>query len=388
MANKNVLLLDGDGTQTLPIPRSLFRKGYRVHATFRTKLNYGYFSRYISKRHLISSADLQIYCDALADLLREIRFEAVIPLSDVSAELLCRYESQLKPYTHYVMPDYVAFDAGYDKHKLMILCQKKGYPHPKTVFVDREGIDAVALENLEFPLLIKPNYTCGGRGMTLVKNREELLQKYPSVHATYGDCHLQRFIPAGGAQVEVQLYVDEQGQLLYSSVIRKFRWYPENGGSSCCNISDDNPYIVGVCHRILKDLQWCGFADFDTIEDPRTGELLIMELNPRVPACVKSAVVSGLDWGEILLNEYLNRPRKQYSYRRGCYLRHLGFELLWFFHSRNRFKTNPGWFRFFGKDIYYQDGGWDDPLPFVGGMIGNGLKLFSPTLRKSKSGLR
>lgn len=385
---KSILLLDGEGTQALPIARSLTQAGYRVHATFGSKLNYGYFSRYISGRHLFPH-DGALYLDVLVNLLRTVKFDAVIPLSDKSAELLSRYQSVLKPYTHYVMPEYASFDAGYDKHKLMDLCQKKGYPHPRTVAIDRENIASVDLGKMEFPLLIKPNYTCGGRGMTLVNNEDELLKKYPDIYANYGACHLQNFIPAGGAQVEVQLYIDEQGQLQYSSVIHKFRWYPENGGSSCCNISEQNLHIIKICHNILQDLNWRGFADFDTIEDPRSGELLIMELNPRVPACVKTAIVSGVDWGEILVNEYLNLPRKTYLYHTGRCLRHLGFEVLWFFYSKNRFKTTPNWFRFLSKNVYYQDiNGWGDPFPFFTGTIGNLIRQLSPDFRKAKSGLR
>ena len=42
------------------------------------------------------------------------------------------------------------------------------------------------------------------------------------------------------------------------------------------------------------------YDDFDAIEDPDTGELLIMEINPRVPACIQMAMVSGINWAEII----------------------------------------------------------------------------------------
>jgi hypothetical protein len=124
------------------------------------------------------------------------------------------------------------------------------------------------------------------------------------------------------------------------------------------------------------DLNWVGFADFDTIEDPDTGDLLIMELNPRVPACVKCAVVSGIHWGQIIVDGYLGRPQKQYEYNTGEYLRHLGFETLWFIKSPNRFKTKPCWFKLLGKHIHYQDmSDWTDPLPFLMGTYRNIKKV-------------
>ena len=254
----------------------------------------------------------------------------------------------------------------------MEICKRYGYPHPFTMIVEGKGLEQIDMECLSFPLLIKPNHTSGGRGMTLVHDKEELLEKFPLVVERYGDCHLQSYIPNGGAQVEVQLYVDENKNLVDSSVIYKYRWYPENGGSSCCAKSVRNDAIVQSLYNLLLDIGWVGFADFDTIEDPRTGELLIMELNPRLPACVKAAFDAGVNWAEIIVNGYLGLPQKKYNYKENEFLRHLGFEVLWFYYSKNRWKAKPNWFKLTGRHIHYQDmSDWTDPKPFLMGTWGN-----------------
>lgn len=253
---------------------------------------------------------------------------------------------------------------------------------------DVTNLNEVNVDNLTYPLLIKPNHTCGGRGMTLVRTSEELRAKFNGVYSQYGACHLQEYIPQGGAQVEVQLYINEQQELVASSVIYKYRWYPENGGSSCCATSVKNDKVVDMCYRLLKDIGWVGFADFDTIEDPRTGELLVMELNPRVPACVKAVVVSGVDWPNIILNEYMGKPHVKSIFKQGMLLKHLGMESLWFVYSKNRFKTKPSLLKVYGRNIYYQDLDWSDPIPFIMGTWHNFKKQLSPSFRKSKSGTR
>lgn len=259
----------------------------------------------------------------------------------------------------------------------MELCMKKKYPHPYTINTESD-IFKLDRTEIPFPLLIKPNITCGARGMTLVHSYEELMEKYPSVQKEYGNCHFQKYVKQGGAQVEVQLYIDENKKLINSSVIYKYRWYPEKGGSSCCAKSVKNNEIVNILYHLLLDLNWVGFADFDTIEDPDTGELLIMELNPRVPACVKCAIKAGVHWGEIIVNGYLEQPQKEYSYKEGEFLRHLGFELLWFLKSPNRFNTKPCWFNFIGRHIHYQDmSDWTDLKPFFKGTIRNIKKVLT-----------
>ena len=186
----------------------------------------------------------------------------------------------------------------------------------------------------------------------------------------------------------MQLYIDKNGDLIQSSVIHKFRWYPNNGGSSCCNKSTDNEHIVSILYSLLKQIGWVGLADFDTIEDPRTGELLIMELNPRLPACIKTAYVSGIDWADVIVSQYLGLPHPQYRREKEVFLRHLGFEVLWLMNNKSIFGTNPNWFKFFGSKIYFQDmNGWNDIMPFVYGTYGNIRKQLSKEFRNSKKGV-
>ena len=222
--------------------------------------------------------------------------------------------------------------------------------------------------------------------MMEVFSYDEMKSKYESLHQEYGDYHLQRFVRAGGRQLKIQLYVDEYKKLVNSSVMRKIRWYPNKAGSSCCAVSVREPEIVEICYNILKDINWVGFADFDAIEDPDTGQLLIMEINPRVPACIQMAIVSGINWAEIIVNGYLDQPQKEYEYKEGEYLRHFGLEVLWYKHAEQRKGITPNWFHFFGKHIHYQDmSDWTDPLPFITGTWHNIRKMMNPEFKKAKS---
>ena len=385
-----ILLLYADATQTLPVARSLRQKGHFVAGVFASRLSYGYPSRFINKRYIFSNVEnVDEYYGYVSEILEHTEYDSIIPMNDASAVMLSKYRNELLKLTAFVMPDFEIFTKGYDKQKLMQLCNEKGYPHPKTTIVENGRIQDIDIKSLDFPLLIKPNYTSGGRGMTLINNSEELLSVFPTIYDTYGESCLQTYIPSGGKQVKIQIYIDENKRLIQSSVINKLRWYPENGGSSCCNVSYEDDKIVNICYQILCDIGWIGFADFDTIENPLTGELLIMEINPRIPACLKTSFASGIDWADIILSQYTKQQHSVYKAKKQVFLRHLGFDVLWFFYSKRRFKTNPNWFKFFGRKIYYQDiSGLSDPLPFVFGTIGNIKKQFSPSFRKAKAGTR
>lgn len=383
---RNVLLL-GAGTQSLAIIPSIHRLGHRIVMLTGMHTNYGDKSRYVDKVYRIEASDDDERLSFVSELVKQEGIDVIIPMGDVDAVFLSRHKQNLSG-PRFVIPDYATFLKGYDKNQLLTLCREKGYPHPQTVDLGKVDYLSDELKSFPFPAMLKPNCTTGGRGMVEVESYDEFITVYPELHAEYGNYHLQRFVRAGGRQVKVQLYVDGKQQLVAHSVQHKMRWYPNKAGSNCCACSITDDRIVGICHRILQDIRWEGFADFDTIEDPDTGELLIMEINPRLPACIKGSIVAGIDWGEILVNGALGLPQKAYRYEDGVVLRHLGLDVLWFIHADNRWHVNPSWFRFFGGKIYYQDmNGILDPMPFLSGTWNNVKKLFDPQFKKAKKGV-
>lgn len=384
-----ILILDGGAAHAMAIAECLKQSGYEVAVACDNKDEYGYHCRYVDERFTGLDSHHEGYAERMIAFLKEHHYDALIPTSDVAAEFMSFHKEELQSLTGVLMPDPEVFKKGYDKNELMTVCKEHGFPHPLTIDLSKVSLDdAEALAKFPYPGLLKPNLTSGGRGMTLVKNYEELKTVYPAIHAKYGNCHLQQFIKSGGRQVKVQIMTDKDGNPAYSSVIWKQRYYPVNGGSSCCNVTIDKPEIADICGQVLKTIGWIGFADFDLIENPDTHELLIMEMNPRIPACVRSAFKSGVDFATMIADATLGLPLRDYTYTPGKHLRHLGFDVLWFLKSPDRFKAKPSWFKFFGKDIYYQDWLRGNFSAFLWGTWGNFKKQMNPEFRKAKGGVK
>jgi hypothetical protein len=197
-------------------------------------------------------------------------------MNDFSASFLSSNKLELLEFTKFIIPDIAIFNSGYDKNELMQICEKNSFPHPESADLDSVDLE-IASNKVGFPSLIKPNITTGGRGITLVNSKEEFFAKYEFIKKEHGSCHLQQFISEGGKQFKVQLFIGNQGELLASSVIDKIRFYPEKGGSSCCNKTIEDESLVTLCYNVLKTIGWVGFADFDLIQDPKTGESKISD---------------------------------------------------------------------------------------------------------------
>lgn len=384
---ERVLIINAQAVQTLIIARFLKKSGYIVDIICDGKDNYGYHTKYATKRYIGPECkDEKNHLPFLIKILKQEEYATIIPTDDDAALILSKYKNDIIKYTNILIPDYDTFCKAYDKNKLMNLCREKGYPHPRTIDLSESNLTTIPT-NI-FPALIKPNYTSGGRGMTLVNSIEELKEKAPRIIKEYGESHLQEFIEPGGKQIKVQIFIDRRTNIFYSSVIHKQRYYPEKGGSSCCNITIEEENLTLICKKILDDIGWNGFADFDLIEDPKDNVCKIMEINPRIPACIKSAILSGVDYGTMIADVATGKELKTYKYKPGQKLRHIGFEMLWFKYSKNRFKTSPSWFRWIDRNLSFQDFSWRDPLPFFYGTWGNIKKQMNPEFRKSKDGLR
>jgi predicted ATP-grasp superfamily ATP-dependent carboligase len=278
------------------------------------------------------------------------------------------------------------FLKGYDKGQLMEICKENNYPHPLTYDISLDNI-SIAADYVGFPAIIKPNQTTGARGFVIVNSKQEIIEKLPSVIAKYGNCHLQKFILEGGNQYKVEIFIKNR-ELINSTVIHKIRFYPEKGGSSCFNQTILRNDLVDMCFNVLKTISWEGFADFDLIEDPVDKIIKIMEINPRIPACVKASFKANVDFADNIVCASLGKPLVKYDYCPGNYLRYLGLDLLWLLKSSKRFQIKPSWQKFFFSSKHsLQDGGFNDIKPLLFGTLGALLKQLNPKFRAEKQGM-
>ena len=151
------------------------------------------------------------------------------------------------------------------------------------------------------------------------------------------------------------LYRSKNGEFLGHTIIKIIRKYPINAGSSSFCISVQNDELLKICKDCLDKLDWVGIADFDVLQRLDNNEYKIIEINARVPASLRAAMVSGVDFPEIIVSDAVGDTVPHYEYQTGKSLRYLGIDIMWFLKSPNRFKAKPCWLTFWGRNLYYQD---------------------------------
>ena len=344
------ILLLGGGLQGLSFGESFYKKkDYEVSVVSNS---YDIRKSCLFKTVYKEDDDLDVTVRAVLD---SERFDLIVPMGDVSVAYLSNNKEKIEEDYHVkcAVVDKEILSVVADKSVFMAFCKEHGFPHPITQFITESEIENVAVK-VGFPSLIKPDFSVGARGITKVHSMEEFKTLYPRIHAKYGSCSLQEVVDNPDYYYNVMMYRDASGQSM-STVIKIVRKYPIKAGSSSCCIGVVNPELTSLCREVLVCLNWVGMADFDVLQCLDTMEYKIIEINPRVPASLRAAYVSGVDFPQIIVNDAVGKPFPETNYKPGKVLRYMGIDVLWFMKSPDRFKSSPSWFSFWGKDIFYQD---------------------------------
>jgi predicted ATP-grasp superfamily ATP-dependent carboligase len=366
---KTVLIVGG-GLQAVSAARSLHDAGFRT-GLWAPPGDYSLSSKALDFR------GYGRYNDGITPLLsfiRDNKVDVAIPMSDVYASMLSENRENISETTGCVaaVPGFQQLELAADKLRLMDLCARKGFPHPRTL--EGDAVNADTVRALSFPVLVKPNHSVGARGIVKVTDPAKLVDKVAEVTAKYGSCHVQEFIEGGRPYFNVMVYRDVSGKCVNHAVLEIIRYYPLQGGSSSMCRTVEAPELVELAMKVLNEIGYVGFADFDILQTV-DGEPRIIEINPRVPASLRGAAVSGVNFPALIARDALGLPLESFTYSPGKTLRYLGLDMMWFMSSPDRFKSRPNWFRFWGKDIYYQEGGFRDWKPMVRSLLANFNKI-------------
>lgn len=358
-----VLVLDGYGRQILTILQELHDEGCVITTLNYSKFDCGYASRYPHRKLLEPRAQTDTeYLQAVID--REIMsgtYDFVLSMLERSTKILAANYDRYSQHTSLCCPRLVQFMRACDKQETMEICMNNDIPCPVTrrqtedlqAFIDRVG----------FPVVVKPREGSGSIGFRIVRSQDNLDALLASGKLVPSEFVIQEYIPQDDTQYGVHMLLDDTMSVKLSVCAEKARWYPLDGGASCCSRTVHDPVQISDCMRLLKAMQWRGYCQVDLIADPRDGVSKVMEINGRISASVKMCHIAGQRVVPQLLELALGRPVRTYSeYEENLCLRYMQTDILWFLKSPKRFHVNPSWFRL--RKTGDQIISWRDPWPF------------------------
>ena len=292
-ADALVLTLSDDrfAHATLGVIRTLGRLGVRTHLL--APDHHGPADR---SRYLTTSTPLRDTTeDAVVEAVRKRTEEAAEPpvlvvvgdpaalCVDAIAEELARYVRLPRPPPG--LPRHFA-----DKDELRRLAAAHGVPTPRTARpTSLDEAERFAAE-VGFPIMVKaadPRLIdwAGGqisvRGAADVGGLRGLL--LDAEERLRPNLLLQEFIPGGTAAVWFfHGYFDATSTCLFGAVGQKLREHPPGAGSTTLAVVRPHAAIEAAATAFVGDCGFQGIVDAEFRIDPRSGQAVLLDLNPRV----------------------------------------------------------------------------------------------------------
>lgn len=386
-------VITGSSVNALSFARSLGRRGIPV-LVLDSDHHLAVHSRYTRVVQLPpASREPQAWIDTLLGVGKDLASPAVlIPTADPHAVLVAENTELLRPYYNFLVPAPKKAHDFVSKQFQVQYAVEMGVPVPRTHFPGSvEAIRELA-NDLRYPCILKPdNSHTGARILTdkkllIVDSARHLVDSYTSLAQSDVSCLVQEIIP--GPDSELVSYLGFWGaEGIETAFItkRKLRQFPALYGNGSIQVTEELPEVAELSRRLLKGLDYRGFAGVEFKFDKRDGSYRFVEINPRSSAMNELAVAAGVDFPWIAyraLNGELIDRHGALPFKTGIRCVNEEWDVQAYWALRREGKLNFRQWRESLRGAHRIIAARDDPKPFMAGL----LRAASLPFRKGKKG--
>ncbi|MGD9045426.1 MAG: carbamoyl-phosphate synthase large subunit, partial [Desulfobacterales bacterium] len=181
-----------------------------------------------------------------------------------------------------------AIERGEDRLAFKATMEKLGIEMPRSKTVTTVEDAEVVVEDLGFPIVIRPAYTMGGTGGGLVYNIEELrVIAARGLAASLVNQILVEESVLGWEELELEVVRDAKNQMITVCFIENVDAMGVHTGDSYCTapmltISTElQERLQKYSYDIVEAIEVIGGTNIQFAHDPETGRVVVIEINPR-----------------------------------------------------------------------------------------------------------
>jgi len=352
----NVLLTDGNFKHTLAAVRSLGKRGDEVTVLSHLPGSIAAHSKYCSRHARSPDPEHDVrFAPFLLDYVKKNRFDVLLPISFAAVMQAAGIRAELERYVRVPLADDPALKVAGSKDRTIRFAEGIGIRVPRTWYPATEEDVAAIAEQVTYPAVVKGSEESG---YVRYANRPgDLMEQFRAI-ARYTPV-IQEYVPGEGYGF-FALYNHGKARAIFMH--RRVREYPVTGGPSAVAESVYDTALRDAGLAILDALHWHGVAMAEFKKDARTGEYVLMEINPKFWGSLDLAIASGVDFPYLASRMALEGDIGQVcTYRTGVKFRWLLPADL--FHVMTAPCSFPQFIRDFGDRGIRYDIGLQDPVP-------------------------
>jgi predicted ATP-grasp superfamily ATP-dependent carboligase len=295
---------------------------------------------------------------------------------DKTLWLASQFRDRLREAFRFVMPDHGLVCDLVDKGRFLALAERLSLPVPRARVLATGERGPPPDLGLRFPIVLKPvtrlDYgawegleSCGKAYQ--VASAEDLRVLWPRLAAVQLAVVAQEMVHGHENQVlSYHAYVGDDGCIVGEFTGRKIRTYPSKFGHTTALTVSADRQVADVGRTILQRLDFSGVAKLDFKRGP-DGQLHLLEINPRFSLWHHPGAAAGVNIPALVHGDLTGRPRpRAVSARPGT---------TWVKPWRDPVAAREDgislrqWTRWaLGADTTSVLA-WDDPMPFLRGMV-------------------
>ena len=298
----------------LAIARSLGKAGIPVLGLDRETGGLGQRSRHLTA--LALCPDVQDGGRAFVDFLMEIgpRFRerpVLFPTNDDWVFAVARHKEELAAHYRIPFSGQAVIDTALNKTALYQLAGRMGMAIPESWYFDGLSLDDLAAgthpallalaAQVPYPVILKPDesrafYEAFQAKVFVVQDEAEFVGRVQEAARRGLRLVAQRIIHTRpGGFYSVCSYLDAASVPLGVFVGRKLEQFPPDFGTSCLADSRFVPEIAERGVQVLQALGFHGISEIEFVQDPESGEHLLLDVNTRSWKWIGLPIASGVD---------------------------------------------------------------------------------------------
>jgi predicted ATP-grasp superfamily ATP-dependent carboligase len=303
----SILVLDANQRSALAVTRALGRiVEHRITTADSSAKALAGCSRFSSHYLQSPSPELapQAYLEWIQQLQAEHTFDLVIPVTEITSQLLLMNKHRLAS-VHLPFAPYETVMQLADKGKLVTAAIGLDVPCPKSLHFSCAA--ELQINDIQFPIVLKPCLSKIFTGEKWIATTVRILHSKDDLMTTLArDTYLnnsafmlQEFIPGHGAGIFC-LY--DKGTPLAFFAHQRLREKPPQGGVSVLSQSIAvDAKLKNYATRLLDGVAWHGVAMIEFRITPE-GKAYLMEVNTRFWGSLQLAIDSGVDFPALLVS--------------------------------------------------------------------------------------
>ncbi len=313
-----VLLIDElDDYLALVIVRCLQQTGnYEIHCVTADPAHRLRYSVRCKVRQTLLDGPAALL-DAVRHYHADLPVDIVIPIQENMITMAGAVANELNTFTKLApIPTPDLCDAIDNKWRLFELLSGTTIKEPRSLlFSGKRAAIEQELSTWDGPFLVKPPYGHGGEGIRKYDSREDLLEDLYSRPLTTKDpLVIQEFIPGSDLGCNI---ISWHGEVLAHTIQR-------------ATLAQNKPYTSGlglefrhdeaiftIAKEFARTSGWSGIANIDLRLDERSGDLYLLEINPRYWQTLLGSLAMGINFPDMHCRLALGESVEDRPFREG-----------------------------------------------------------------------